>query len=90
MFAYLTYRFDIAGKNMVAMFVQGCIFFFLVIMIEYNFFYRHKPTAKARRSDDLLDDDVLAEEEAVLSGMGVQMIDGYRRWVFVGGLFVIG
>lgn len=58
---------DIAGKNMIALFVQGCVFFFLVIMIEYNFFYRPKPTARPKREGEM-EDDVLAEETAVHSG----------------------
>jgi len=62
---------EIVGKNFVALFVQGSVFFFLVIMIEHNFFIRWKATAKPKDLPEM-DDDVLAEEEAVTSGEYIQ------------------
>ena len=33
-------RFDIVGKNILALFLQGTLFFFLNLLIEYNFFIK--------------------------------------------------
>ena len=33
-------RFDIVGKNILALFLQGTLFFLLNLLIEYNFFIK--------------------------------------------------
>lgn len=54
---------------MLALFIQGCVFFFLVIMIEYKFFYHRKPTARPIKDVSQTEEDVLAEENAVMKGL---------------------
>lgn len=60
-------RMDITGKNMIALFIQGCVFFCLIILIEFNFFYHPKPSAKPK-IDGEVEEDVLTEQTAVHEG----------------------
>ena len=64
---YSPFDFDKIGRNLCAMFIQGICYFALIILIEYNFFLKHKPdmkTSKYSEQDQKLEDeDVLAEKK---------------------------
>jgi hypothetical protein len=66
------FKFDEAGKNLVALSVQGCLYYTVNMLIQYNFFVRFKPTkdlSKLRLPEviEKEDDDVMNERERILS-----------------------
>jgi ATP-binding cassette subfamily A (ABC1) protein 1 len=65
------FEFDKVGKNMIALAVQGVIFFAINLLIEYKFFIRFKPTKSLSnhsgdRTDE--DDDVKTERDRIING----------------------
>lgn len=71
--SYNTLAFENNGRNILAMFVQGCMYFTLNLLIQYRFFVRIKPTKDVdnlnlmRATDE--DDDVAAERRRVITHM---------------------
>jgi ATP-binding cassette subfamily A (ABC1) protein 1 len=61
--SFSPFEFDKVGKNMIALGVQGLVFFSLNLLIEYNFFVRFKPTKQLPEYTEPRneDDDVRAE-----------------------------
>lgn len=69
---YDPFEFDNCGKNLIAMFVQGIVYFTLNLLIEYKFFFRFKPSDKNLPNEDELepeDDDVVNERNRVLNSL---------------------
>lgn len=65
---YSALDFDVIGKNIIALFVQGVVFFIINLLIEYKFFIRPSTKKDINRSDDdIEDDDVKAERLRILS-----------------------
>ena len=64
------FEFDKVGKNLIALFVQGIVYFCLNMLIQYKFFIRFKPSNNIKnqslRQLTIEDDDVLKEKERIL------------------------
>jgi hypothetical protein len=60
---YSAFEFDIVGRNLIALFIQGIVFFIFNLLIEYKFFIRCKPkkVTNIEEAGDDEDDDVRAE-----------------------------
>lgn len=56
--SYSGFDFDIIGKNILALFVQGIVFFIISTLIEYKFFIRSSvKNGKFLSNDELNDED---------------------------------
>ena len=67
-YTFNPFEFKIVGRNLVALAVQGFVFFSLNLLIEYRFFIRIKP-AKVPRSELVAtstDEDVVNERKRIL------------------------
>jgi ATP-binding cassette subfamily A (ABC1) protein 1 len=68
--SYSPFDFDSGGKNLCALAVQGVLFFFFNLLIQYQFFIRFKPTNEIKKLElpqtEYIDDDVANEKERVL------------------------
>lgn len=68
---YDPFLFDNVGKNLIALGIQGVVFFTLNLFIEYDFFIRMGPTKQIEKLDlpkyEEEDDDVVMERERILS-----------------------
>ncbi|CAF0791152.1 unnamed protein product [Brachionus calyciflorus] len=67
-------EFDKVGRNLLALSIQGFVFFILNLLIQYKFFIRFKPVQnieKLELPDDLVreDDDVLDEKKRILNNI---------------------
>uniref|UniRef100_A0AAR2JBD8 P-type phospholipid transporter n=1 Tax=Pygocentrus nattereri TaxID=42514 RepID=A0AAR2JBD8_PYGNA len=58
---------DMVGKNLFAMAVEGVVFFIITVFIQYRFFF--KPTAKLSPVGEE-DEDVARERQRIVSGAG--------------------
>jgi ATP-binding cassette subfamily A (ABC1) protein 1 len=66
---YSPFDFDIIGRNLLALFVQGIVFFFFNLLIQYRFFIRFKPskTGKSIEDHEYEDENVHAERLRILN-----------------------
>uniref|UniRef100_A0A8B9F107 ATP binding cassette subfamily A member 1 n=1 Tax=Amazona collaria TaxID=241587 RepID=A0A8B9F107_9PSIT len=61
---------DLVGRNLFAMAVEGVVFFFITVLIQYRFFIRPRPVyAKLPPVNDE-DEDVTRERQRIISGGG--------------------
>ncbi|XP_028919413.1 retinal-specific phospholipid-transporting ATPase ABCA4 [Ornithorhynchus anatinus] len=62
------FRWDLVGKNMVAMAVEGVVYFTLTLLIQHHCFFTHRISepAKALITDE--DDDVAEERQRIING----------------------
>ena len=64
------FDFDKVGKNLIALSVQGIVYFCLNMLIQYKFFIRFKPSSDIKNQSlhqvTVEDDDVLKEKERIL------------------------
>ena len=67
--SYSGFDFNIIGKNILSLFIQGIVFFILNMLIEYRFFIRtsRKQVLSSVKSHKDEDDDVRAERLRILS-----------------------
>jgi ABC-type multidrug transport system fused ATPase/permease subunit len=73
--SYDPFKFENNGRNLLAMFFQGIVYFILNLLIQYKFFIRIKPTqdindlslprTAAADQDQDIDDDVLNEKQRI-------------------------
>uniref|UniRef100_A0A8C4Y819 P-type phospholipid transporter n=1 Tax=Gopherus evgoodei TaxID=1825980 RepID=A0A8C4Y819_9SAUR len=59
---------DLAGKNMFAMAVEGVVFFLFTILLQYRFFVKLRPFAVKLPPLGGEDEDVAREREKIISG----------------------
>ena len=66
---YDPFEFNNNGRNLLAMFLQGCVYFSLNILIQYNFFIRFKPEDDIKnlnsQNNELEDEDVVNEKNRI-------------------------
>jgi ATP-binding cassette subfamily A (ABC1) protein 1 len=66
------FEFQKVGRNLIAMAVQGCVFFTINMLLQYKFFIRFKPTNNLAKLNlpivDNEDDDVVMERKRILTG----------------------
>jgi hypothetical protein len=83
---YNPFVFDSVGRNLLAMAIQGFVYFALNLLIQYEFFVRFKPTADVSKlrlesEGDLEDDDVVNERNRVLANeANSKMHNGKNRF----------
>lgn len=68
---YDPFEFNNVGRNLIAMAVQGFIFFVFNLLVQYKFFIKFRPSSylkkpKSSANDDDEDDDVVAERKRIL------------------------
>ena len=67
---YDPFLFKNVGRNLLALAVQGVVFFIFNLLVQYKFFVRFKPTQNIKKlhlkSDENQDDDVLAEKMRII------------------------
>ncbi|XP_062888600.1 phospholipid-transporting ATPase ABCA1-like isoform X1 [Mobula hypostoma] len=59
---------DLVGKNMFAMAVQGVVFFLFTILLQYKFFIKMRPMSLKLLSLESEDEDVARERQRVMYG----------------------
>ncbi|XP_060089129.1 phospholipid-transporting ATPase ABCA1-like [Heteronotia binoei] len=59
---------DLVGKNLFAMAVEGFVFFFFTILVQYRFFIRFRPSPIRQFPLGEEDEDVAKERKRILSG----------------------
>ncbi|XP_057573896.1 retinal-specific phospholipid-transporting ATPase ABCA4 [Hippopotamus amphibius kiboko] len=62
------FQWDLIGKNLVAMAVEGVVYFLLTLLIQYQFFFSRWTTEPAKEPIIDEDDDVAEERQRILSG----------------------
>ncbi|KAK7158970.1 hypothetical protein R3I94_005341 [Phoxinus phoxinus] len=62
------FRWNFVGKNLVCMAVEGFVYFFLNLLIQYNFFLDHWVTDYMKSPVKDEDDDVAQERERIYKG----------------------
>jgi ATP-binding cassette, subfamily A (ABC1), member 1 len=66
---YSPFKFESGGRNLLAMFFQGIVFFILNLLIQYKFFVRFRPTYNLDKLNlppsDHTDEDVLREKKRI-------------------------
>lgn len=72
---YSGFEFDIIGKNLLALFGQGIVFFLFNLLIEYRFFIQCKPSkAACVENPEDEDDDVHMER------IRVKSLNDNKKW----------
>ncbi|XP_023676681.1 phospholipid-transporting ATPase ABCA1 isoform X2 [Paramormyrops kingsleyae] len=61
---------DMVGKNLFAMALEGVIFFFITVLIQYRFFIKARAWSPKLNSLGEEDEDVARERQRILSGGG--------------------
>ncbi|EDO46878.1 predicted protein, partial [Nematostella vectensis] len=64
------FSWDITGRNIFAMIIEGFVFFTLTVLIEYRFFIKLRPVKVVLKPVEEEDDDVQRERQRVNSGLG--------------------
>ncbi|OWK05225.1 ABCA4 [Cervus elaphus hippelaphus] len=62
------FQWDLIGKNLVAMAVEGVVYFLLTLLIQYQFFFGRWITEPAKEPIIDEDDDVAEERQRIISG----------------------
>jgi ATP-binding cassette subfamily A (ABC1) protein 1 len=69
--SYSPFLYDNGGKNLIALAIQGVVFFLFNLLLQYQFFVRFKPTNDIGKLklpvSEHVDDDVARERERILS-----------------------
>uniref|UniRef100_H2YX18 ABC transporter domain-containing protein n=1 Tax=Ciona savignyi TaxID=51511 RepID=H2YX18_CIOSA len=63
------FDYDLVGRNLLAMAIEGVVFFILTVLIQYRFFIKHnkiEDLSKIPRRTGMEDDDVTAEKKRLL------------------------
>ncbi|CAF3444208.1 unnamed protein product [Rotaria sp. Silwood1] len=86
------FKFDIVGRNLLCLFIEGIIFFIFTILVQYRFFIPERGCVSTPKSliSPNEDDDVAAERQRIysdrknLSGDVLRMIDLVKiyGWIF--------
>ncbi|XP_054872763.1 phospholipid-transporting ATPase ABCA1b isoform X1 [Amphiprion ocellaris] len=65
-------EWDMVGKNLFAMAVEGVVFFIITILIQYRFFIKPRPVSKLTKLGALgdEDEDVARERQRIFHGLG--------------------
>ncbi|XP_029917218.1 phospholipid-transporting ATPase ABCA1b isoform X1 [Myripristis murdjan] len=65
-------EWDMVGKNLFAMAVEGVIFFIITILIQYRFCIKPKPVSKLTKLSPIgeEDEDVARERQRIVHGLG--------------------
>ncbi|XP_067103215.1 phospholipid-transporting ATPase ABCA1b [Osmerus mordax] len=65
-------EWDMVGKNLFAMAVEGAVFFIITVLIQYRFFIKAKPTSTLTKLGPIgeEDEDVARERQRVVHGLG--------------------
>ncbi|XP_043924192.1 phospholipid-transporting ATPase ABCA1 [Protopterus annectens] len=61
---------DLVGRNLFAMAVEGAVFFFITVLIQYRFFIKPRPVTAKLSPVIEEDEDVARERQRILSGGG--------------------
>ena len=81
---YTPFGFYDGGKNLIAMAIQGFVFFTFNLLLQYQFFIRFKPTSDLHSldlptlptsGDDPIDDDVAAEKKRIAHNEAVARLN---------------
>ncbi|KAF3838949.1 hypothetical protein F7725_010717 [Dissostichus mawsoni] len=65
-------EWDMVGKNLFAMAVEGAVFFIITLLIQYRFFIKPRPVSKLTTLAPLgeEDEDVARERQRIVHGLG--------------------
>ncbi|XP_075994449.1 phospholipid-transporting ATPase ABCA1b isoform X2 [Genypterus blacodes] len=65
-------EWDMVGKNLFAMAVEGVVFFIITVLIQYRFCIKPKPVSKLTKLGPIgeEDEDVARERQRIVHGMG--------------------
>ncbi|EDV22374.1 uncharacterized protein TRIADDRAFT_10137, partial [Trichoplax adhaerens] len=61
------FGWELVGRNLFAMAIEGVAFFILVLLMEYRFFIKQRKLTPPNRFDEVEDEDVAEERRRVLS-----------------------
>uniref|UniRef100_A0A8C0H2Z1 P-type phospholipid transporter n=1 Tax=Chelonoidis abingdonii TaxID=106734 RepID=A0A8C0H2Z1_CHEAB len=61
---------DLVGRNLFAMAVEGAVFFLITVLIQYRFFIKPRPVSAKLPSVNDEDEDVTRERQRIISGGG--------------------
>ncbi|KAM9137819.1 phospholipid-transporting ATPase ABCA1 isoform 1-T2 [Pangshura tecta] len=61
---------DLVGRNLFAMAVEGAVFFLITVLIQYRFFIKPRPVSAKLPSVNDEDEDVMRERQRIISGGG--------------------
>jgi ATP-binding cassette subfamily A (ABC1) protein 1 len=69
---FTPFGFDDVGRNLVALAIQGCVYFTFNLLVQYKFFVRVRPTKNVDKLNlpgpsGIEDDDVVVERKRVLA-----------------------
>ncbi|XP_060256842.1 retinal-specific phospholipid-transporting ATPase ABCA4 isoform X2 [Ovis aries] len=62
------FQWDLIGKNLAAMAIEGVVYFLLTLLIQYQFFFSRWTTEPAKEPIIDEDDDVAEERQRIISG----------------------
>ncbi|CAN0136022.1 unnamed protein product [Lampetra fluviatilis] len=65
------FEWDVVGKNLFAMAVEGVVFFTLTLLIQYRFFVKPRPVKMELPATKDEDEDVARERQRIASGGGL-------------------
>ncbi|XP_051513569.1 phospholipid-transporting ATPase ABCA1-like [Myxocyprinus asiaticus] len=63
-------EWDMVGKNLFAMAVEGVVFFIITVLIQYRFFFKPKSLSAKLSPIGEEDEDVARERQRIMSGAG--------------------
>ncbi|XP_052005252.1 phospholipid-transporting ATPase ABCA1b [Xyrauchen texanus] len=63
-------EWDMVGKNLFAMAVEGMVFFIITVLIQYRFFFKPKSLSAKLSPIGEEDEDVARERQKIISGAG--------------------
>nr|AYM45137.1 ATP-binding cassette subfamily A member 1b [Carassius auratus] len=63
-------EWDMVGKNLFAMAVEGLVFFIITVLIQYRFFFKPKSLSAKLTPIGEEDEDVARERQRIMSGAG--------------------
>uniref|UniRef100_A0A8B9K328 P-type phospholipid transporter n=1 Tax=Astyanax mexicanus TaxID=7994 RepID=A0A8B9K328_ASTMX len=64
------FEWDMVGKNLFAMAVEGVVFFIITVLIQYRFFFKPKSLSAKLSPIGEEDEDVARERQRIVSGAG--------------------
>ncbi|XP_030648495.1 phospholipid-transporting ATPase ABCA1b isoform X2 [Chanos chanos] len=63
-------EWDMVGKNLFAMALEGVVFFIITVLIQYRFFFKPRPLSAKLSPVGEEDEDVARERQRIMSGAG--------------------
>ena len=75
--SYSAFDFKFLGRNYLALFIQGTLFFTLNLLLEYDFFIKFKPSTVNETQEEYIDEDndVRAERVRILNLINKKLVE---------------